>query len=132
MSPVHETLGHLERSVLEYIAERGPVTVREVAAHFEETTGRARTTVLTVMERLRKKGFLKRRKVAGLQRYVSTVSRPDLLRQIVGDFVENVLGGRVSPFVAYLSETSKLSNEEIRNLEEVLKQIETRERRATP
>jgi predicted transcriptional regulator len=131
MSPVHETLGHLERSVLEFIAEGGPVTVREVASHFEETTGRARTTVLTVMERLRKKGFLKRRKVAGLQRYVSTVSRPDLLRQIVGDFVENVLGGRVSPFVAYLSEASKLSNEEIRKLEELLKQIETRERRAT-
>jgi predicted transcriptional regulator len=49
----------------------------------------------------------------------------------VGDFVENVLGGRVSPFLAYLSEASKLSNEEIRKLEELLKQIETRERRAT-
>jgi predicted transcriptional regulator len=127
-----ETLGSLERSVLEYIAESGPATVREVAAHFEETTGRARTTVLTVMERLRKKGYLKRRKSEGVHRYVSTVSRPDLLRHIVGEFVENVLGGRVSPFVAYLSETSKLNSEEVRKLEKLLKQIEMRERGAKP
>ncbi len=65
MPPSREPLGRLELEVLQYIADHHPISVREVAAHFAETSGQARTTLLTVMERLRAKGYLKRRKAAG-------------------------------------------------------------------
>lgn len=127
MAPAKEVLGHLELDVLQYVADHHPITVREVAAHFAETSGQARTTLLTVMERLRTKGYLTRRKFQGVHRYSPTIGKPELLRQLVGDFVEDVLGGSVSPFVAYLSRSPLLSSEEARKLEQLLKRIESRE-----
>lgn len=124
-----EPLGKLELEVLQYIADHHPITVREVATHFANTSGHARTTLLTVMERLRGKGYLKRRKVEGRQRYSPTVSKADLLRGIVGQFVDDVLEGSVSPFVTYLTESSRLTDDEARKLQGLLKRIESRERR---
>ena len=50
-----ERLGRLELDVLRYVADHHPISVREVAAHFAAASGQARTTVLTVMQRLRGK-----------------------------------------------------------------------------
>jgi predicted transcriptional regulator len=122
-----EPLGRLELEVLRYVADQQPASVREVATHFAETSGQARTTLLTVMERLRAKGYLKRRKVASVYRYTPTVTQADLLGRMVGKFVDDVLGGSVSPFVAYLSRSSLLSDDEARKLEQLLKRIESRE-----
>lgn len=129
MSPA-EPLGRLELDVLQHISDRHPITVREAAAHFAETSGQARTTVLTVMERLRVKGYLKRRKSAGVHRYSPTMSKADLLHQVVGGFIKDVLRGEVSPFVAYLTRSSLLNDDEVRKLEQLLKRLESRDRGA--
>ncbi len=132
MTPPRDPLGHLELDVLQYIADHHPITVREVANRFAETSGQARTTLLTVMERLRAKGYLTRRKSGGVHRYSPTVSKTDLLNQIVGNFVDDVLGGSISPFVAYLTRSSLLSDDEVRRLGGLLKRIEAREKRDEP
>jgi predicted transcriptional regulator len=132
MTPPHDPLGHLEFDVLQYIADHHPITVREVATHFAETSGQARTTLLTVMERLRAKGYLTRRKSGGVHRYAPTLSKSDLLHRVVGNFVEDVLGGSVTPFVAYLSRSSLLNDDEVRRLEGLLKRIEAREKGNEP
>ena len=130
MTPPKEPLGHLELSVLQYVADHPAITVREVAAHFAETSGLARTTLLTVMERLRTKGYLKRRRSAGAHQYTATVSKAELLQRLVGDFVEDVLDGSVSPFVAYLTRSARLSADEASKLEDLLKRIESRDKHA--
>jgi predicted transcriptional regulator len=122
-----EPLGRLELEVLQHITDHHPITVREVAAHFAATTGQARTTVLTVMERLREKGYLKRRRAAGAHRYTPTISKADLLHRLVSGFVDEVLGGEVSPFVAYLTRSSLLKEDEVRRLQELLQRLESRE-----
>ena len=129
MKPSREPLGHLELDVLQYVSDHHPISVRDVAAHFAETSGQARTTLLTVMERLHAKGHLTRRKVAGRHHYTPTVPKAELLSRMVGDFVDEVLGGSVSPFVAYLSQSPLLSAEESRRLEQLLRRIESRERK---
>ena len=127
MTPPNEPLGHLELDVLQYVGDHHPITAREVARHFGETSGQARTTLLTVMERLREKGYLTRRKVNGVQHYRPTIAKAELLRRLVGDFVEDVLGGSVSPFVAYLMQSSRLSPDEVRRLEQLLARLESRQ-----
>ncbi len=127
-----EPLGHLELEVLQYVGDHHPVTVREVADHFADTSGLARTTLLTTMERLRTKKFLTRRKVRGVHRYSPTTTKSEFLRGLVGEFVDEVLGGSVSPFVAYLSQSSHLNADEVRRLEQLLKRIESREQKDEP
>jgi predicted transcriptional regulator len=51
-----------------------------------------------------------------------------LLQQLVGDFVDEVLDGSVSPFVAYLTHSAGLSADEVKKLENLLKRIEAREK----
>ncbi len=125
--PPQEPLGRLQLEVLQFVTDQHPVSVREAAEHFAETSGQARTTVLTVLEKLREKGYLRRAKSRRIYRYSPTITKTELLRQLVGDFVDDVLQGSASPFVAYLSQTKKLTDDEARKLEKLLKQIERRE-----
>ncbi len=118
------TLGDQELSLLRYVTDHAPVTVREVAERFGETHGLARTTILTMMERLRRKNFLTRRKDGGAFQYLPVVAKTELMQTLVHDFVEKTLGGSLSPFVAYLSEAKGLSD---RELAELRKLIETQE-----
>src|SRR3954471_9431842 len=95
------SIGRAELEVLHYVTDHHPVTIRDVADHVARERGIVRTTVLNVMNRLCDKGYLSRKKVGGVYHYSPKVSKRDLLRSLVRDFVERALGGSVSPFVAY-------------------------------
>ena len=56
MSKSESSIGQEELAVLQYVQDNFPITVREVSDHFSEF-GKARTTILTVMERLRSRSF---------------------------------------------------------------------------
>src|SRR5436189_1921615 len=100
--PKGQNIGRGELEILQFVQEHHPITVREVADHFAETKGHVRTTILNVMERLRKKGYLSRRKRNGIFHYQPSVPKAELLKNLVHDFVQRTLGGSVAPFVAYL------------------------------
>ena len=124
MARNRETIGREEMQVLRYVADRHPVSVREVADHVAATSGKARTTVLTVMERLRDKGYLVRRRKGGVYLYSPRRSQAEVLRNLVADFVREALGGSVSPFVAYLAEEGNLNDEEVRELARLVADLE--------
>ena len=124
MARNRETIGREEMQVLRYVAEHQPVSVRDVADHVAATSGKARTTVLTVMERLREKGYLVRRKKGGVYRYSPKHSQAKVLRDLVADFVREALGGSVSPFVAYLAEEADLDDEQVRELARLVADLE--------
>lgn len=106
------SLGDQELALLHYVTDRAPITVREVAEQFGESHNLARTTVLTMMERLRKKNFLARSKDGGAFLYTPVVAKTELMQGLVSDFVQKSLGGSLSPFVAYLSQPNTLTERE--------------------
>jgi predicted transcriptional regulator len=117
------SVGEQELALLRHIADRGQVTVGEAADEFGAARGLARSTVLTMMERLRGKRYLERRLVEGVYRYRTRISSADLLKGAVQRFVERNLDGSVSPFLAYLSEAGRLSDDELKELEEILARL---------
>jgi predicted transcriptional regulator len=123
------TLGEQELALLRHVADAGPSTVGEVADRFGTPRGLARSTVLTMMERLRHKGHLGRRLADGLYRYRASESSTELVRGVVRRFVERTLGGSVSPLVAYLDDTAELSDEELRALRQVVERLSDARRR---
>lgn len=124
-----KNIGKGELEVLRFIHDHNPVTVREVADHFAEQKGHVRTTVLNVMERLRKKGFLSRKKSGGSFQYSPRERKADLLHSLVDQFVRGTLGGSVTPFMAYLVREARLSDDEIRELKQLVKELDQRDDR---
>ena len=68
-------LGELEAQVMRKIwARQGPVTVRDVVGDLQQDRPIAYTTVMTVMDNLRKKGWLRRQAEGRAYRYEPAVS----------------------------------------------------------
>ncbi|HLK56924.1 MAG TPA: BlaI/MecI/CopY family transcriptional regulator [Chthonomonadaceae bacterium] len=124
------SLGDQELALLRYITEQAPVTVGEVAAGFGEPSGLARSTVETVMERLRKKGYLIRGRQEGVFRYTTTVAPQELMTGLVRQFVEQTLAGSLTPFVNYFSQQNRLSAAELRELERMVEKLQSPDKEA--
>lgn len=126
MTKPPEPLGDAQLEVLQYIAEHQPIRVSDVAEYFFQTAGKARTTILTVMERLREKGYLTRKKRAGAFQYSLRLQQKEVMTSVVQRFVEKSLGGSVSPFIAYLADASELSDAELSKLKDLVQDLERR------
>ncbi|GAA0691500.1 putative transcriptional regulator [Dyella sp. SG562] len=120
------SIGDQELALLHYLAEHEPASVGEVATGFGEARGLARSTVLTMMERLRGKGYLRRRQGGGVYRYSTATGPGEAMRQAVDQFVEKTLAGSVSPFVAWMSEKAEVSDNELAELEALVNQLQSR------
>jgi len=118
------TLGELELEVLKVVWERQPCTVQNVAEIIGRRRGNAPTTVLTVMQRLHAKGFLRRRKRAGIYRYSTTQERGTVVGHLIDNFVEKVLDGSPLPFVAHLAKAGSLTEEQAETLRKIMRSME--------
>ncbi len=115
--------GTQELQLLRHIARGGPASVGQVSESFGVSQGLARSTVLTMMERLRAKGYLTRRRVKGVYVYASSARDEELLREAVGRFVQRALEGSVSPFAAYLAQRTEVTEAELEDLERALERL---------
>jgi predicted transcriptional regulator len=113
--------------VLRCLAQGGPQSVRTVAERLEPTRGWTRTTVLNQMERLRAKGHLVREPGSdGVFLYRLVHNDGSMVRGLVSQFVSEMLGGSVAPFVAYLTEDAQLSDDDLTALKAALARLEER------
>ncbi|RCS49361.1 BlaI/MecI/CopY family transcriptional regulator [Bremerella cremea] len=125
--PKRKPLGKVELELLQAVEDLQPVTVRALVEHLADKTGQARTTILTTLERLRAKGCLTRRSINGVNHYSPRVSVSELLPRIVDDFVQKMLGGSVSPFVAYLQGQKEVDPDELAQLKSLVEELETKQ-----
>lgn len=121
-------VGDQELEVLKYVSDHAPITVRATAEQFGEPRGLARTTILTVMERLRKKGYLARHKNGGSFEYTPSIAKTDVLRGLVQDFVEKTLAGSLTPFVAYLADNHRVSASELDALKKLVEEMDSHQK----
>ena len=85
-----KTLGQLELEVLKIVWDKQGCTFPEAAEVLAKQKGYARTTILTVIQRLHKKGFLSRKKEGGVFHYYPTEKRTTVLGNLAKQFVENI------------------------------------------
>jgi predicted transcriptional regulator len=120
-------MGDLERAVMEQLwslEDDGWSTVREVHSALAEHRDVAYTTVMTVMDRLAKKGLLTQRKEGRAYAYRPAGSRSamtaDLMREALTEFAEQ---DRRTALVAFVGEADE---EERAALREALAELEGR------
>jgi predicted transcriptional regulator len=122
-------IGDQELALLRDLGTGDAATVAEVVERFGLPRGLARSTVLTMMERLRKKGHLTRRQVDGIYRYAPRTAPADAVQHAVASFVDRTLNGSVTPFVTFLAESHEVSDTELAELEELVAKLQDDRRR---
>lgn len=125
MRPKKPGLGEGQWEVLRWVSENAPATVAQAAEAFALSHGLARTTVLTVMEKLREKGHLTREKRGAIYEYSPAVPKAQLLRERVAQFVDSTLDGSFAPFLAYLAQETEVSAEQLQDLKRMVSNLET-------
>ena len=122
-------LGSLETEIVRYVSANPGQTGRHIAEALAEERGVARTTVLTVLERLRAKDLLTRRKRSGVYCYQPAVPAGQAMRRSVERFVDQILGGSISPVLAFLADADELTDRDIDELEEFVRHQKERRRK---
>lgn len=126
------TVGDQELEVLRFIADHAPISTGEVARQFGEPNNLARGTIIKVMERLHKKGYLTRRQDAGVFEYSPSVPKQELLQNLMQEFVEKTLKGSVSPVVAYLTNSRQVSDAELLELGRLVDELRVERSKKQP
>ncbi len=114
-----------ELEVMKVLWKEGRLAAREVHERLAAEQGWAYTTTRTMMERLYKKGLLDKRAFHGLHLYRPRISRAAGLARRVRDFARQVLETSPMPVVALFAESQALSEDEIAELEELLREEES-------
>ena len=129
----HKTLkpiGDQELALLHFVGGAGQASVGEAAERFGQPRGLARSTVLTMMERLRRKGHVTRRQVNGVYKYSTRTTPGAAVRHAIQSFVDRTLGGSITPFVSYIAEREQGSDDELAELETLLQRLHSSRRKS--
>jgi predicted transcriptional regulator len=116
------TLTPAQYEILDVVWQAGDdgTTVAEIWHEISKSRRVARTTILNLVDRLEKRGWLKRRDAEGGARYSAAVTRDRTSAALAGDFVQTFFEGSPANLVMSLLGTSKLNAAEIRRLREIL------------
>ena len=112
-----------EYDILRILWKNGRQTVREVHDKLQATSGWAYTTTKTMMDRMVNKELLKREDFHGINLYEANISRPAGMAKLVEFFADRVLEVDAGTIVSMFSANGTMSDEEIKELEELLKNI---------
>jgi predicted transcriptional regulator len=116
MRRAQSTLTGQELEIMKVVWRLGSPTVRQVYEDLLEHRRIAYTTVMTMMNILEQKGYLK--KSHGERAYVYTPSHPEkqVIRSMVREFVDRVFNGAAEPLLLHLVEDEKLSAEDLEEI----------------
>ena len=116
--PESEHPTELELELLKILWDEAPLPVREVRERLAEQAGRplAHSSVITVLNIMVRKGYLKRRKQGKALLFSPKVAREDVAGGMTGDLLSRLFDGSASAMVLNLIETADLDAEELAEL----------------
>jgi predicted transcriptional regulator len=118
-------LTKLELQIMEALWTRGGASIREIQETFPEKDKPAYTTIQTMVYRLEAKKAVRRvKKVGNFHVFEAAVSRNAAQRKLIDDLL-SLFGGRTQPVMAHMIESGKLTLEDIKEAETLLRQLES-------
>lgn len=117
-----DTLGQLQRSVIEVVWALGEANVHQVRERLGQEKKLAYTTVLTAMQNLEKAGWLCHRKEGKSHVYLPTKTREQAGASSLKRFVKQVFDGDAMLMFQHLIRQGDLSDGNLRELRSMIDQ----------
>lgn len=116
-------LSRLEFQMMETLWGKGECSIREIQESFPARSRPAYTTVQTTINRMEAKEVVVRvRKVGNFHVFAPAISRESAQRRLIDDMLA-IFGGRSQPVMAHLIESGKLSLEDVKEAERLLRNL---------
>lgn len=113
-------LGTLQRAVMETVWHLGQATVHQVRNHLKRRKRLAYTSVLSVMQKLEKAGWLRHRLAGRTYVYRAVRTREEAGISSFRSFLDNVFDGDRLRAFQHLLEDETLSNDDLRTLRRMI------------
>jgi BlaI family transcriptional regulator, penicillinase repressor len=116
-------LTKLELQIMEALWSLGPSSIREIQEAFPARERPAYTTIQTTVYRLEEKKALRRvKKISNAHIFEAVVSRNAAQSRLIDDFL-GLFGGRTQPLMAHLLGSGKLTLEDVKEAEKILRKL---------
>lgn len=113
-----------EREVLKVLWDHGPLGVKDVLARFTEAGQEwSRSTVITLLQRLEKKGYVKCDKSQFAFVFKAAVSREDEMRARMNELASELCDGETLPLVLAFAQQHRFSADELARFREMIDSI---------
>ena len=109
-----------ELEIMKVVWGLGASTVRDVYEALLERRKIAYTTVMTMMNILEQKGYLKKTQKDRAYLYQATRPQKQVIRGMVREFVDRVFNGAAEPLLLHLVEDRRLSKSDIEEIRRML------------
>ena len=114
-------LTRLEQQIMDALWKQGVLSIREIQESFPEDARPAYTTVQTTVYRLEDKGAVRRaKKISNAHIFEAVVSRGDASGRLIDELL-GLFGGRTQPVMAHLVESGKLTMNDVREAEKMIR-----------
>ena len=110
-----------ELTILQFLWDAGPSTIRQVADVLYPRGGRAQyATVQKLLDRLEQDGWVARTKAQPANIYRANVGRDELIGRRLQAVAETLCGGSLTPLLTHLVRGNRLSDAERRELRDLI------------
>lgn len=117
-----------ELEILQVLWQHGTCTVRDVHEVLNRRTGTGYTTALKLLQVMHEKGLVARDESQRAHMYRATVSKERTQKRFLADILKRVFDGSPSRLVLQALGDHKASREELREIRELLNQLDRGER----
>ena len=121
-------LTKLELQIMEALWTQGQASIREIQESFPQIQRPAYTTIQTTVYRLETKKAVRRiKKVGNFHIFEAAVSRNAAQRKLIDDLLA-LFGDSTQPVMAHLIESGKLTLEDVKEAEKILRKLERKDK----
>jgi BlaI family transcriptional regulator, penicillinase repressor len=121
MRPAKPTLTEQELEIMKVIWRLENATVRQVYEALLEKRRIAYTTVMTMMNILEQKGYLKKQQHDRAYVYRPSQPQKQVIRSMVREFVDRVFNGSAEPLLVHLVEGEHLTKNDLDEIRRTIK-----------
>jgi predicted transcriptional regulator len=119
-----KTLTEQELEIMKVVWELQTATVRDVYEELLKRRKIAYTTVMTMMNILEVKGYLKKRAEDKAYLYRPSRAKAKVIRAMVQEFVQRVFNGSAEPLLVQLVKDRHLSPQDLEKIARAIKEVD--------